>query len=822
MVQAQDRSVFSDSQFVQLIQIFDPLDAPFAVADARGLIFYTNPAMKRFLRTSGRDAHDGDLCDWIAQSDLADTGLVRSGSHGIDLGALPLRGVLRLPTERGRGRATTAEMRLEAFTGQNGTPELALCFLSPLACEPGESTSALAIREWLPRIEEIGDSFDVQRLGGKVCKLLEDLLNAEAVAFYALRPTADDTLEQVWRRVEQIGRVEHIGETPYEMAPATEWLRAVERHGLVDLATLPEVVGTDKNQAAPSWTHAGKEGAILACQARGDTLGLAFVWTRGEYLARADVRHVMHLVGFQAAQGLDNTRWFELTQQAETRSRELIESANAAILAIDWQGNVTLWNRKAQTLFGRSSREVLGRPPFEFFGETPTEQKAACDQFMNALRSGDPSDEFEIHFPDSLGRTRHVIWTTSPMRSAQGAVLGLYAIGQDVTERRNLEAQMLQAQKNESIGTLARGVAHDYNNILNGINGFLYLVKTNGHEKDKVDKYLTAIKDLTTRASGLTRQLQAYARQSRPAKARVDLNELLRQTIDLLKVGAPRTVKVTLDLAEGLDWIEADRSQVEQVFMNLCLNAVEAMPKGGTIFVHSDLYNHAPDDEGADAVDLKPGRYCRVRVLDTGCGMPNEVRLRVFDPFFTTKKTGNGLGLAAVYGIVEGHGGVITVESEPGHGTTFCVYLPALEERGESVGDGSMALRGGNETVLVVDDEPAIRLMAEDILGSLGYRVVLAEDGEEAVRIFQERPDAIQIAVMDIAMPRLNGRAAAKAMRMIRPDLRVLFTSGFSDRAQVASLSEDGFGHFLPKPYAMIELQAAVRAALDARDSRQT
>lgn len=374
----------------------------------------------------------------------------------------------------------------------------------------------------------------------------------------------------------------------------------------------------------------------------------------------------------------------------------------------------------------------------------------------------------------------------------------------------------MQAQKLESIGTLAMGVSHDFNNILHGISGFSFLISRNPHDGDKVLSNLKAIQDLTDRASRLTRQLQSYANQATPQKRPLDLNEVVRQSVDILDVGLARHIEVERKLCKGLPWIDADRSQVEQILLNLFINGVEAMGETGTLTISTRLIRGDLDPEDLPP-DAPSGDYCVLEVRDTGCGMKPEIAGRIFDPFFTTKRTGNGLGLSSVFGILRRHNAHIRVETEPGRGTCFILYFPAIDENRRMLDANPRSqARGGNETILFVDDEPSIRQVSEDILTGLGYRVILAENGEEAVEILRSRPNAIDLVLVDIAMPILNGRAAVKIMRMARPDLKVLFTSGHCDAETIESLHEEGYLHFLAKPFSMLDLQSSVRNALDA------
>ncbi len=401
-----------------------------------------------------------------------------------------------------------------------------------------------------------------------------------------------------------------------------------------------------------------------------------------------------------------------------------------------------------------------------------------------------------------------------PLRQ-QGKLVGLQILSIDISDKHDMEAQMLQAQKLESIGTLSRGISHDFNNILNGINGFLYLIERQCDGREEALLNVNRVRELTSRAARLTRQMQAYARQSEPGKRAIDLNEIIRRTVDIVSAGmaSNQSIHIESDLQDDVEWIKGDVSQIEQVIMNLCTNALEAMPQGGSLSLSTHTASIECDTDGKNA----DKHYTVLEVRDTGMGMSPRVRDRIFDPFFSTKKTGSGLGLSAVYGILKSHNSPVRIESEPDIGTCFTIHFPATEQKQRVMGEvkPEAPTRGGYETVLVADDEESIRMVSADILRTLGYRVITAADGEEAVSIFQERPQAIDLVILDIDMPNLNGRAAARVMQLARPDVCVLFASGFSDANQRKALKDEGFDHFLSKPFTMHDLQSCVREVLD-------
>ncbi|MFP4381921.1 MAG: PAS domain S-box protein [Candidatus Sumerlaeia bacterium] len=946
MVQAQWVSALADAQLIEMVNQYDSLSLPFGVLERTGRFLYLNPAFQQIFQIAELDT-SLPLDDVFDLADKAKP--LFKKDKKLNTGQLPFQEICALQLNSSpSSKAISGLLRLEAFTSAQ-KEDFVFCTFAPKADAPAPAPLPL-VKSWRERIEEIGDSFDIGRIGAKVCKILIDLCEAHATTFYYFNIGMALSEKWQWQRAEQLGDIRYLQDVPDWIDPHSEWLQLVEEKGVTHFSQLQKVLKLRKKEAAPEWIGEKGSGFILPCLSRGDYLGLAIAWTDLPAESIRQREDILELIGMQSAQSIDHARWFQFASRSDSRSAQMIENANALILGLDRQGKVTLWNRKGQEILGYSPEEMLGRCPFHLFGSTEREESRARKQFCHSMESGTPLTDYESRLVDNKGRVHHVIWNTNILSSPQGYTMGLYAIGQDITrrkelernleaserryrnlvetthdiywivsipdmedlekgrllfmnralagkhrqdilgknlsylketfsreswmvftaacmealssegpiqhvetehrnqqidngahiylmhdifpyyeeddllglqilttditDRKNIEAQMLQAQKLESVGTLARGIAHDFNNVLNGINGFTYLIHRHLEDSEKVMEHSRAILDLTRRAGGLTRQLQAYARGGYFEKRPIDLNDTIRQTVKMLDSGIARNLDVQMDLYEDLDWIEADRSQLEQVLMNLCINAAEAMPDGGMLSLCTN-HVHLSKSDASLPSGAKPGDYCRLKVSDTGVGMTPQVRARIFDPFYTTKKTGNGLGLSAVYGILKAHSAWISVESEVHVGTSFTLYFPGVKVKQEMLGEEAGQVRGGSETVMVVDDEEAVRMVAEDILSTLGYRVVVACDGEEAVRIFQERPQSIDLVMMDMAMPKLNGRAAAKAMRMLRPDLKVLFSSGYNDSAHMEILEESGFYHFLPKPFSMRDLQKAVRQVLD-------
>ncbi len=389
----------------------------------------------------------------------------------------------------------------------------------------------------------------------------------------------------------------------------------------------------------------------------------------------------------------------------------------------------------------------------------------------------------------------------------------------DVTERRNLEHQLRQSQKMEAVGTLAGGIAHDFNNILTAIIGYSTLLQMEMEGAGKVQEYADNLLALSERASSLTKGLLAFSRKQLMTPGMVSLNEIVTSFTRLIGRLIGENITVETRLSTSGMTILADYGQIEQVLMNLATNARDAMPGGGRLLIETDRVNLEPDDQRL-AEAGEPGPYALLSVSDTGSGMDEETRARIFEPFFTTKDTGKGtgLGLSIIYGIVSQHRGFVSVSSLPGCGTTVNVYLPSVEPADQAVRTESPApVAGGSETILIAEDDPASRTIIKQVLQQFGYRVVEAADGEEAVAIFRGSNDAIPLVILDVVMPRKNGKEAFDAIVKINPDVSALFISGYAADFHVqGGLLPEGM-LFLPKPVSPRDLLRSIRQLLDGQ-----
>jgi len=394
------------------------------------------------------------------------------------------------------------------------------------------------------------------------------------------------------------------------------------------------------------------------------------------------------------------------------------------------------------------------------------------------------------------------------------------ALRESEEEKKLLEEQLYQSQKMEAIGRLAGGIAHDFNNLLTLIKGYSQLSLLQVKEDDPLKENIRGIEKASIRASDLVRQLLAFSRRQVMEMKVLDLNILLRDLDKMLTRFIGEDIKLVYAMADDLGRVKIDPGQMEQVIVNLAINARDAMPSGGKLVIETD---NAELDEGfpQSHIHVIPGRYVMVSIHDTGVGMTPEVKERIFEPFFTTKEQGKGtgLGLSTVYGIVNQSGGTICVYSEPGHGTTFKIYLPRVDEPLEEVKE-VMAGKGfiqGSETILVAEDEREVRKLSVQILKKQGYRVLEASNGAEALRIFELQKDPVHLILTDVVMPQMGGKELADRLRSICPNIKVLFTSGYADSALAQKDRFDSHLAFLGKPFSPTGLLQKVREVLDRR-----
>ncbi len=479
----------------------------------------------------------------------------------------------------------------------------------------------------------------------------------------------------------------------------------------------------------------------------------------------------------------------------------LVESSADAIFSKNLAGIIQSWNLGASQIFGYTAEEAIGKPGDLLI---PLDRLSEEAEIAERIGHDDRVTHFETVRVRKDGRAIPVSLTVSPIRDEFGKTMGASHIARDISEQKELEQQLRQSQKLESLGVLAGGLAHDFNNLLTGIMGNASLAASELEDTEALRERIQEVLTASERAAQLVRQMLAYAGKGQFVLERLNLSVPIQEIVALLRTSISRSVELDLQLDPELPLVDADRAQIQQVVMNLAINGAEAIgDRPGTLTI------------ATCSREVNGELQVVLQVTDTGSGMDEHTRARIFDPFYTTKFTGRGLGLAAVMGIIRTHHASISVESAPGKGSRFEVVFPAstggpgpvehAEPRGEVRGFGN---------VLVVDDEELIRSMAQFTLEHCGYSVQLACDGKSAVEAFAAKPDDFAAVLMDLTMPIMNGEDALRHIRKIRPDVPVVLSSGYSEMEAVQRFREDGLSGYLQKPYTATALARRIKQAV--------
>ncbi len=477
---------------------------------------------------------------------------------------------------------------------------------------------------------------------------------------------------------------------------------------------------------------------------------------------------------------------------------------------------ITCNNRTARMLRASSVDEVVGKTDGDFYPAELAEVFRADEQAVFQGKALIDKEESSVH-PDGI--TRFALTSKLPLRDNQGRIVGLVGCGRDITDRKKLEEQLRQAQKMEAVGQLSGGVAHDFNNLLTVIMGNLGLIRATGRTTPELDEPLLAISRAADRAANLTRQLLAFSRQQVMQTEDLDLNEVVANIAAMMRRLLGEPIEIQLGYAPQALMVNADPSMLEQVILNLCLNARDAMPHGGRLSLNTEVIE-VDEASARKNVDARSGTFARLAVTDTGTGILPENLSRIFEPFFTTKEVGKGtgLGLASVYGIVQQHRGWVEVQSEPGHGATFQVFLPLLPTPQELPSEPVKAagIPGGTETILLVEDDTAVKMVAQITLTRLGYLVLSASTGNEALQIWQTHKSEIRLVLTDMVMPEgLSGRDIAERFKQDNPGIRIIFMSGYNANIAGTRFPQSGGDTFLGKPFEIEVLANTVRRCLD-------
>jgi two-component system, cell cycle sensor histidine kinase and response regulator CckA len=503
--------------------------------------------------------------------------------------------------------------------------------------------------------------------------------------------------------------------------------------------------------------------------------------------------------------------------QSDTKLRAIFERLAAGIALIDREGCLIEGNLALRRMLGVCWEELQNRP----FGELihPDDARGDAGLYPQLISGARDYYQVERRYIRKGGGFFWGLTNVSLLRNGTGEPEFTIFMIEDITERKQLENQLFQSQKMETVGRLAGGIAHDFNNLLTVLSGYTDLSLQGIRENDPLRTNLEEIKKAVEKASALTRQLLVFSRRQAMDLKAIDLNTVVKDLDRMLRRIIGEDIELKVQLATDLGEVRSDPGQIEQVILNLAVNARDAMPKGGTLLIETANIE-LDEDYARFHISVDPGQYVMLSVADTGCGMTAEVKEHIFEPFFTTKEKdkGTGLGLSTVYGIVKQSGGNIWTYSEPGRGTIFKIYLPCMGKPIDPLPSREKQglLPGGKETILIVEDEPSVRRLAAQVLARQGYSVLEAASGNEALGLARDRKaKRIDLLLTDVVMPQMGGQELVSQLKNLHPETKVLFMSGYSDTALTGQALINPGKPLLEKPFSPVTLAKKVRETLD-------
>jgi PAS domain S-box-containing protein len=493
-------------------------------------------------------------------------------------------------------------------------------------------------------------------------------------------------------------------------------------------------------------------------------------------------------------------------QESENKYRSMMEAMNDAVYICSPDYKIEYMN---PAMIKKTGRDAIGELCFKAIFDL--DEKCPWCRY-DEIQQG-KSLAFDIVSPQG-NQFYHA--SSAAIVHSDGAI-SILAVLRDTSEIRNLEAQLMQAQKMESIGTLAGGVAHDFNNILSAILGYTEIALLDIPSDSALEKNLNKVLQAGERARDLVKQILTFSRKSEEEKKPVQVHLIVNEVLKFLRSSLPSTIQIHQQIEIGNDTVLADSTQIHQILMNLCTNASHAMMEKGGILRVSLENMELDSDFTAQYPDMKPGSYLKLTVSDTGHGMSPDVLNRIFEPYFTTKErgSGTGLGMAVVHGIIKSHSGIIKADSEPGKGSTFHIYLPIIDEEEKSEKETDKPLPTGNERILFIDDEDALMDLGKQLLENLGYEVVARTSSVEALELFRTKPDQFDLVITDMTMPNMTGDRLAKELMKINTDIPIILFTGYSNGMSEHKAKEMGIRAFVMKPVTMRDLSIIVRKVLD-------
>jgi two-component system, cell cycle sensor histidine kinase and response regulator CckA len=513
---------------------------------------------------------------------------------------------------------------------------------------------------------------------------------------------------------------------------------------------------------------------------------------------------------------------WEALIESEARYRDIIDNMEDGYYEVDLTGNLTFFNKAMVRILGYPDQEILGLNNRDY--SSPETAKRMFHIYNMVYKTGKPSRVFDYEVIRKDKSIRILEVSSSLIKDMNGVPTGFRGVARDKTnikktekEKKALEKQLNQVLRMEAIGTLAGGIAHDFNNILTGIQGYISILKLKLDVDKNLQNYnkLLQIDDLVQSGADLTRQLLGFAMGGKYQVKAVNVNRIITKSLNIIS-RTNKKIVITKNLQEDISAIDADSGQIEQVMLNLYLNAAHAMPDGGNLIIETE--NIMIDSNSAKHLDIKLGEYVSIVVSDTGVGMDSKTLDKIFEPFFTTKEMGRGtgLGLASAYGIIKNHNGRIIVRSVEDEGSQFIIYLPAsgkapVKRKVEYEKD----FIPGSETILIIDDENSVRQAAEEIIKGIGYKVITASSGNEGIDIYKSQKDDIDVVMLDMVMPEMGGEQTFHALKRIDPEVKVLLASGYTAMDKAARILDQGVAGYIQKPFGVKSLSQKLREVLD-------
>ena len=503
---------------------------------------------------------------------------------------------------------------------------------------------------------------------------------------------------------------------------------------------------------------------------------------------------------------------------SEDLNRGIITNSPVGILYLDAEGRIIFENPAMEKLIGipdgKLSQDIGKR-----IADVPNFRNSEIYGIFQKVLNGSKVKGVQIEYKSLKGAKKHLDIYAAPRHDSNVKIVGAVLMCVDITDYKDLEDQLRQAQKMEAVGTLAGGIAHDFNNILTGVLGNLEFVLMKKNSDFDIIPLIEQAKQSAERAAELTAQMLAFGRRKMEMPKPTNLNKCIEESVHFLRRTLNPLIEIKIEKDPGLKTVQADSGQIQQVLVNLMINAGDAMKDGGILKIKSENY-FVDEKYCLTNSEAFPGEYAVLTVSDTGVGIDSETIIRIFEPFFTTKEVGKGtgLGLAMVYGIVKGHKGWIEVKSEAGKGATFKIFLPISEdvEKARQDKPDKKALIGGDETILLVDDEEMVRSLGNRILHSVGYKTLLANDGVEAIEIYQQKISEIDLVILDLSMPRKSGKETMTELKKMNSQVKIIISSGFDRSGDVQKLLEAGAYEFIQKPFQLQNLLKIIRKVLDS------